>query len=53
MPQPQEEVEEIDGDFILDGLEDVTLCCRSIYFNLLEDNKFHFTSNNFKTILCE
>lgn len=53
MPQPEEEVEEFVGDFTLDDLENVTLCCRSIYFNLSEDNKFHFTSNNFKTILCE
>ena len=52
MPLPTEKPkDEILGSFTVDGLDDVTLECHSIYYELLDGNKFRLTSDNYTDII--
>ena len=43
--------EEIIGSFTVGGLDDVTLECHSIYYELLDGDKFRLTSDNYPYII--
>ena len=52
MPLPKEKpAEEIIGNFTIDSLNDVTLECHSMYYELLEGNRFRLTSDNYSYII--
>lgn len=52
MPLPAEKPEEeIIGSFTVGGLDDVTLECHSIYYELLDGNKFRLISDNYTDII--
>lgn len=52
MPLPTEKPEgEIIGSFTVNGLDNVTLDCHSIYYEKLDGNKFRLTSDNYTDII--
>ena len=51
MPHSQECTEELIGDFNVPGLNNVTLNCLSMYYELLDGNQFRFSSDNYEKII--